>query len=126
MSDDSAVTITFKDISPAIVDILTSGERLRALAERGYLAYGDLAGWLNYLGRPMPSWQDLPEKTRAYWMAAASAIVRKATSDAKSLPASTCACGHAQNFHDVAEAPREEPMCCVTGCVCGQGVLGVD
>lgn len=106
VSDSPTMVIKFKDLSPAIVDLLTKGERLSALAERGYMAYGDLAGWRNYLGRPMPRWEELPERTRKYWMAAASAIVRKATSDARSLPIVSCEVG----------TPS-----CLTDHSCGQG-----
>ena len=36
-----------------------------------YLAYGSVTDYKNYLGRPMPEWNDLPEKIQTAWIAAA-------------------------------------------------------
>lgn len=44
------------------------------LAERLYEAYGEDAGWRNYQGFRMPSWDELPSETRDHW----TAVARKA------------------------------------------------
>jgi len=46
----------------------------RGLAAIGYEHYGNKAGWKNYLGRPMPKWEELPEPIREAWMAASQGI----------------------------------------------------
>ena len=46
----------------------------RELGRIGYDAYGDVADWKNYEGKPMPSWNELPEDIRVKWTAAAKAI----------------------------------------------------
>ena len=43
------------------------------LAQIAYHAYGENAGWKNYLGRPMPSWADLGDTIRSHWLAAIEA-----------------------------------------------------
>jgi hypothetical protein len=44
------------------------------LAEVAYQAYGDAVSWRNFIGAPMPTWQDLPDDTRTAWVAAAAAV----------------------------------------------------
>jgi Fe-S cluster assembly scaffold protein SufB len=44
------------------------------LAEQGYKAYGDEVCWVAHTGKEMPSWDELPEKQRKAWIAAASRI----------------------------------------------------
>lgn len=45
-------------------------------ARVAYDAYGDKAEWKNYLGKPMPAWDELPENTRSYWVASVRAILK--------------------------------------------------
>jgi hypothetical protein len=45
-----------------------------ALAIVGYEAYGDKANWKNYQGLKMPSFAELPDNIKIYWIAAAQAI----------------------------------------------------
>lgn len=45
-----------------------------ALGKIGYDAYGEAAGWKNFRGDPMPSWDELPSHIRRYWCHAAIAI----------------------------------------------------
>ena len=40
-----------------------------------YAAYGDIVDYKNYQGLPMPTWNELPEKIRAAWRAAAQAVL---------------------------------------------------
>lgn len=49
-----------------------------ALAKIGYQAYGDKADWKNYQGFPMPTWENLPENIKGYWIAVATAITSNA------------------------------------------------
>lgn len=49
----------------------------KELAEIGYRAYSKSTGNLNYQGLPMPKWDDLPEKIKAAWVAAATAITEE-------------------------------------------------
>lgn len=49
-----------------------SGE---ALLKKGYDAYGEYVQWQNHLGRPMPAWEELPEKIRGAWAAFAREII---------------------------------------------------
>ena len=44
------------------------------LGEVGYRVYGLAVGGKNYLGLPMPIWDDLPDSIRDAWNCAASAI----------------------------------------------------
>jgi hypothetical protein len=44
------------------------------LGRIGYDAYGEVAEWKNYEGKPMPKWDELPQHIRDKWAAAASAI----------------------------------------------------
>ncbi len=44
------------------------------LAEAAYDAYGATTDHKNYQGLPMPKWDDLPEKIRAAWFAAAARV----------------------------------------------------
>ena len=45
----------------------------KTLAEIAYTAYGRQVGWTNHLGKPMPSWDDLPARIQAGWDAAVGA-----------------------------------------------------
>jgi hypothetical protein len=40
------------------------------IARKAYGAYGERVGWKNYLGKPMPKFDDLPANIQAGWMAA--------------------------------------------------------
>jgi hypothetical protein len=51
------------------------------LAAVGYQAYGEWAGWKNYQGRPMPTWDELPDPQRHAWEAAAWAIARRVNNE---------------------------------------------
>lgn len=44
------------------------------LARVAYAAYGNSTGHLNYQGNPMPTWDELPERIRTAWIAAARAV----------------------------------------------------
>lgn len=44
------------------------------LAQAGYSGYGQSTHWLNFRGEAMPSWENLPDKTKAAWEAAALSI----------------------------------------------------
>jgi hypothetical protein len=45
------------------------------LAKIAYEAYGKATGGKNYLGLPMPEWDELPQEIRDAWDAAAGAVV---------------------------------------------------
>ena len=47
------------------------------LARVAYDAYGTAVGGLNYLGLPMPPWDDLPTKIADGGVAAADAVARE-------------------------------------------------
>lgn len=51
------------------------------LGKVAYLAYGDVTGWKNYQGLPMPTWANLPQGIRDAWNAAARAVLEDANSD---------------------------------------------
>jgi hypothetical protein len=40
-----------------------------------YETYGEKQGWKNFLGEPMPSWDNLTERRRISWQFAADAVV---------------------------------------------------
>lgn len=42
-------------------------------AKAAYSCYGDVAGWKNFRGDPMPRWEDLGEKIQNCWIAASAA-----------------------------------------------------
>lgn len=44
------------------------------LAKAAYEEYGDTAEWETFDGRPMPAWDDLPERTRTLWAMAAGRV----------------------------------------------------
>ncbi len=44
------------------------------LAHLAYVAYGEEVGGLNYMGLPMPAWDDLSTKILDGWVAAAGAV----------------------------------------------------
>jgi hypothetical protein len=44
------------------------------LAKAAYDAYGQAVGGLNYLGNPMPAWEDLPMRISMAWEVAAIAV----------------------------------------------------
>jgi len=48
-----------------------------SLARIGYVAYGEDADWKNYEGKPMPTWEDLPEHIRRKWRAATFRVVQQ-------------------------------------------------
>lgn len=47
----------------------------RDLAEAAYRAYGEVTGFKNYQGRPMPGFGELPETIQQAWEAAAVAAL---------------------------------------------------
>jgi hypothetical protein len=53
-----------------------------ATAQEAYRAYGDAVNWLNHLGRPMPTWADLPAQIQHAWHAAAAAAHTHASQNA--------------------------------------------
>ena len=44
-------------------------------AKIGYDAYGDNADWKNYQGKPMPTWDELPENIKESWRVSTKAIM---------------------------------------------------
>ena len=50
----------------------TDADRDGAIA---YEAYGDVTDHKNYMGNPMPAWDDLPDQIKAAWRAAAQAVL---------------------------------------------------
>lgn len=44
------------------------------LAKTGYAAYGESTGHRNYLGHPMPDWDELTPAVQLAWIVAASAV----------------------------------------------------
>ncbi len=44
------------------------------LARLAYAAYGASTNWLNYAGKQMPHWHDLPDAIKRAWMASSAAI----------------------------------------------------
>ncbi len=44
------------------------------LARAAYEAYGDAVGWRNYIGIPMPPWDQLTETVQKGWRAAVTAV----------------------------------------------------
>jgi len=128
----TSIEIPFQDVSPRLINMLVGGI---VSGEVGYQAYGDSVGWKNYLGRPMPTWAELPEAIQVAWNRAAYAIVdaayRKGTEyaavdaacqvDEQHGPGEICECGHSSHHHDVAEADGSGQRCCVDGCGCSGG-----
>lgn len=51
-----------------------------ALARAAYAAYGEVTGYKNYQGLPMPTFNELSETIQRAWIAAASKSVEVATS----------------------------------------------
>jgi hypothetical protein len=105
-------------ISPRLINILFGGI---VSGEVGYRAYGDAVEWVNHVGRPMPVWEELPERVRIAWDRAAYAIVDQAYQDTGSCP-----CGHGGHLHDIEEADGSGRRCCVEGCRCGADGNGPD
>lgn len=56
-------------IHPSILNRAELGQAL-------YNAYGDQAGGKNFLGLPMPAWEDLPDHIRDCWEAVGTAAIR--------------------------------------------------
>ena len=46
------------------------------VAQIAYEAYGKSTGGKNFMGDPMPAWDDLPSAIRQAWDAAAQAVLR--------------------------------------------------
>lgn len=44
------------------------------LAKLAYHAYGQNTDFKNFQGNPMPQWEDLPDRIKEGWIAAAKAI----------------------------------------------------
>lgn len=57
--------------NPSSVEVETN----QSLAGRGYNAYGSTTDHKNYLGQPMPNWQELPAKQKHAWLTATTSIV---------------------------------------------------
>lgn len=49
---------------------LSEGQYERA--RRLYIVYGDDANWQNHAGNDMPTWDELPDATKAHWFAVAN------------------------------------------------------
>jgi hypothetical protein len=49
-----------------------------SFAREAYDAYGATTDHKNYQGLPMPKWDDLPEKIRTAWVAAAERVAKLA------------------------------------------------
>lgn len=50
---------------------MTNANELEQLARLAYAAYGLVVHYKNHAGQPMPEFDDLPERTRNAWVAAA-------------------------------------------------------
>jgi len=48
-----------------------------ALAIIAYQAYGESVGWKNFMGDPMPRWEDLPVNIKEAWRVAANAVAQQ-------------------------------------------------
>jgi len=48
-----------------------------SLGQAGYEAYGDHQDWKNYVGHPMPPWDEVRDDIQAAWEHAAQVIVEK-------------------------------------------------
>lgn len=44
------------------------------LAKLAYAAYGQTTNFKNFLGNPMPGWDDLGDRIQAAWVSAANAV----------------------------------------------------
>ena len=53
----------------------TMGEELTRLARKGFEAYNEAAGGLNYEGKPIPPWDEVPQHIRDKWKVATYAII---------------------------------------------------
>lgn len=42
-----------------------------------YKTYGDTVGWKNFMGNPMPQWEDLTGPIKSGWCEAAQAVKEK-------------------------------------------------
>lgn len=61
---------------------MTETTMRKSLAEVGYIAYGMHAEWKNYKGKPMPTWDELPQQhIRDKWAIAAKAIAEASGDD---------------------------------------------
>lgn len=49
---------------------------MKETGQIAYEAFGDATGWTD-AGRPMPRWDQLPERARNGWRAAAHAAIQK-------------------------------------------------
>ena len=52
---------------------------IEALAKIAYTAYGKTTDFKNFMGNPMPLWEELPEKIREAWGNAADSVVVEIT-----------------------------------------------
>lgn len=59
----------------AALGYVIQGCSLEQMAIRAYVAYGDSTGGVNFLGKPMPHWVELPEKIQQAWRDAVKAVV---------------------------------------------------
>jgi hypothetical protein len=51
------------------------------LGRNAYMRYGAVTDFKNFLGNPMPTWSELPEKTRTAWIAAVTIPTQASTSN---------------------------------------------
>lgn len=66
------VVIPFRDVSHELINTLFGGAMPGKV---GYRAYGDAVEWVNHVGKPMPAWEDLPERIQDAWGKAARAVL---------------------------------------------------
>jgi len=56
-------------------EIQASAEDLDPTALRAYSAYAASSGGVNFQGKPMPTWLELPAAIRGHWRAAVEAVI---------------------------------------------------
>lgn len=57
-----------------IIETLYKGGKKMELAKIAYDAYGKTTNYKNFIGGPMPKWEDLPEAIQRAWINAANAV----------------------------------------------------
>lgn len=55
---------------------VTHTSEIDQLAWRAYRAYGEVTGGLNFMGKPMPKFDELPETIRHAWWAAVRQVIK--------------------------------------------------
>lgn len=66
---------------------------MKETAHVAYDAYGESFGWYGIDGYPLPSWGDLPDKSKAAWRAACAAISPTGGSYTEQLEVQLAGCG---------------------------------